>query len=169
MKTLGALGLLLVLGAMPGWSQTPRGVELGVRGGYGFYGDIENSSNAPVRGVVGVEACLCPGKVGLFGEYTGYFPSSPDSYIGAGHTYAGGLRIQRTGKIRPFVDFGVTGGTVRVGTATQRQVNSAGLVVGFGVNFLVGKHAYVRPQVHMYPMNNSAIASSVGVGVGWRF
>ena len=166
MKIIGAVGVLLLVAGLPGWAQGPRGVEVGVRGGYGFYGDIEGTE-PPVRGILGVEACLCPGRLGLFAEYTGYFEPRQQSYIGAGHTFGGGVRIQGTRKIRPFLDLGLVGGSVRVGNS--RQVNSAGMVLGGGVTFPVGKHVYIRPQVRIYPMNHSAIASSVGASFGWRF
>lgn len=134
--------------------------ELGVTGGFGAFGDYGRNSSG---GQFGAEACvLCSGRFAVFGEYTHWFTGQGDvfGFRSAVDLGGGGLRIQSSNRLSPFVDVGVFGGQDRHG-------GLGGVVVGAGVRVPLGERWYVRPQVRVYgSFHTAAIAS---VGIGYRF
>jgi len=131
-----------------------QGVELGVTGGAGAFGDFGRNSSG---GEVGAEACLfCSGTYALFGEYTHWFSGSSRTVNLGG----GGIRIQGRSRVRPFIDIGAVGGE-------DQHAGIGAIVLGTGVRIPLSEHWYVRPQFRFYGSIHAAAIGSVGIG--YRF
>jgi hypothetical protein len=148
-------------------------IELGgVAGGGAF---AVSSGGASASGQLGVEACIwCRGRFGLFGEYA-HWISAENSLtadrVKSADLAGGGLRIQWSRHLRPFLDLGVVGGR----DTHQARPGGAlgGVVVGAGVRVPVAPHWYIRPQVRVYGLSphtlegldaHWAVGASVGIG-----
>ena len=162
-------GVLLLLGlAAPGWSQGVNGLELGARAGVGFHAP-PGGTREPMRTAAGMEVCLCPGRLGLFAEYTGFFPLPGNDFAKPAQVFGGGVRFQWGKGLREFLDIGAMGSLKRCGCSGQSQVKSGGFLFGTGATIALRKHAYVRPQFHLYAFSDGDVAMNVGASVGWRF
>jgi hypothetical protein len=87
-----------------------------------------------------------------------------------------GLRVQGSGRVRPFFDFGFALGRDSyeyacdcAGGTTRNAHNTPGMVLGGGVTVPAGKHFYVRPRFRLYVMQGYHAVAGGEVGFGWRF
>lgn len=175
--TSWVLAIMAGVLSLPAGAQDATRFELGIKGGGGSVGYLDDSS-APARGVIGAELCAwCSGRYALYGEYSHWLPADArnSSYTGS-DTFGLGLRIQGTRKIRPFFDIGIAGLNHRITTVfSGRTIHSSettgGVGFGAGVRIPAGEHLYVRPQVRFYALGGAGpyAGLSAEVGVGWRF
>lgn len=151
-----------------------QGTEIGGLIGRGGAARFFDSSAYHV--VAGVESCVwCGGRAGLFMEFhhwqrTGVGTDQPVSLDLAG----GGLRIQGKGaRLRPFLDFGLTAGTVeedrRILPFNQARQGVAGGLLGFGAAISITEHWYVRPTARIIGLSSTEFGGFGGVAVGYRF
>ena len=157
-----------------------QGIDLGGMAGAGGF---TASGPTVAAGQVGAEACVfCAGRVGVFGEYSHWFTSGVAQGFNASDVVrradlaGGGLRIQRRGSIRPFIDLGLVAGQDEHGLTGRGGVLGGG-VVGGGVRIPFGGHWYIRPQVRAYGLSphtlegvdaHWAVSGLVGIGYSWQ-
>jgi hypothetical protein len=147
--------------------------ELGGLAGGGAF--AVSSGGASGSGQLGVEACIwCRGRFALFGEYAHWISagnSATSDRIKSADLGGGGLRIQWSRTLRPFLDVGLVGGRDQHQTRPGGVIG--GIVVGAGIGVPVAAHWYVRPQVRVYGLSphtlegvdaHWAVGASLGVG-----
>jgi hypothetical protein len=156
-----------------------QGIDLGALAGAGGF---TASGPTVAAGQAGVEACLfCTGRFGFFGEYSHWFTSGVAQGFNASDVVrradlaGGGLRIQKQGRLRPFVDLGVVAGQDEHGGGGGGVLG--GLVVGGGVRLPLRGRWYIRPQVRAYGLSphtlegvdaHWAVSGLVGIGYSWK-
>jgi len=151
-------------------------LELGGRAGGGAFG--VSSGGASGSAQLGVEACvLCGGRFALFGEYSHWASVAGNGFSDRVHSAdlaGGGLRIQWSRLVRPFLDIGVVGGRDRHESGRGGAIG--GIVVGGGVRLPLGALWYLRPQVRVYGLSPHTLegldahwAIGASLGVGYRF
>ena len=125
--------------------------------------------------VAGAEACfLCDGRFAIFAEYN-HYGSAGNKFqvkITSVDLISGGLRVQRPkGRVRPFVDVGISGGQDRFqrSSGSDGSHGLIGLALGGGATIAVGKRWYVRPAVRFQGMSGFHVGASVAASIGYRF
>ena len=163
-KYLFLFAVILTFLSVPAWAQREPTVEVGVKGGIGNYGYIDDLTRD--RGVVGAEVCaFCTSRYSFFGNYDHWFKPSGTTGYRSADSVAAGLRIQAARTVSPFFDMGVAVGNSRYRTWNLTTVGAA---FGGGLRIPLGARAYTRPQLRLNVMSHGYLAGSAEVSVGWR-
>lgn len=151
--------------------------EIGATAGGGAFGAEELGPTG--FGVFGAELCApCSRRVAAFVEFNRWENAgggNPGARIDSVNMFAGGIRIQRTGRVRPFFDAGLAAAWDRytwrnsTDTYSTHTSGSAGLVLGGGAAISLGRNWYIRPQFRAYTLSYWRFGLVGMVGVGYRF
>jgi hypothetical protein len=158
------------------WAQSPappatapvrQRVELGVSAGVGpfHYGDGLQPGN---RNVGSVSACLACGRRGLVLEYSRWSTprASYATQYRSADTVTAGVRWQRQGRVRPFVDAGLAVGHARWSTSGITTVGGFG---GAGITIVTGERLFVRAGARLLLMSQYYVGATITAGGGLRF